>query len=633
MIKQWWFNIKVKARLTVFITLFISLIISGFIFWSLTFVQKNSILINNRFCKDLGNLFISKILDNIQFNDEQKLVNILEEMYLKISSLKYIVFFRVDGSLLFSVPAYGKQLNSILDLHPNLFEEKSQDFLFNTLLVKSQYLLHDNITQVIVPLVKNGKKLGSIDLGINLNIYNHLSSSFIYQISIFIFICIWLIVIMAFIFNSFKIIKPMKELLVGIQNISLGKFNQRIQLMFDSEFYELIRSFNDMTERLEYYEKKNIEKLTLEKNKWEFIVSTIADGVILVDEELRVLFANKIAIKAFDWIKIDIIGKFIANYLPLHVNQALLPIFNNLVQVNCFNSLNNHTEEICIHINYSSNKIFRFLLTVVWDKKGKILTGISIIMKDISREIQLNEAKNIFISNVSHELRTPLCNIGSFLETLLDYNSSLNVTQKKYFLTIANNETKRLTFLVNDILDLSRLESEFDYTFIHVDLLQILYGVIKTSQLIAEKNGIKLILEIDPVVKFVWGNESLLFQVISNLVSNAIKFTGQYGQIILRAYSLLSLSISYKVNELSYSSIDIIRVEIIDEGIGIDKRDQKIIFDRFVRIEENVHTLQGTGLGLSIVKNILIKHNAKLLLKSNLYVGTSLCFDLFILNI
>nr|QCI06479.1 Drug sensory protein A [Erythroglossum lusitanicum] len=633
MIKQWWFNIKVKARLTVLITSFISLIISGFIFWSLTFVQKNSILINNRFCKDLGTLFIAKILDNIQFNDEQKLVNILEEMYLKTSSLKYIIFFRVDGSLLFSIPSYSDQLNSIMDLHPKLFQEKSQDFLFNTLLVKSQDFLHDNITQVIVPLVKNGKKLGSVDLGINLNIYDNLSSYFIYQITILVFICIWLIVIMTFIFNSFTITEIIKKLLIAIKNISLGKFNQRIELIFDSEFNELIRSFNDMIERLEYYEKTNIEKITLEKNKWEFIVSTIADGVILIDQELRVLFANTIAIKSFDWTNLDIIGKFIGNYLPLHINQALLPIFNNLVQVNCFDRLNNHTEEICIRINYNSNKIFRFLLTVVWDKQGRILTGISIIMKNISREIQLNEAKNIFISNVSHELRTPLCNIGSFLETLLDYNSSLNVAQKKYFLTIANNETKRLTFLVNDILDLSRLESEFDYTFINVDLLQILYAVIKTSQLIAEKNNIQLILEIDPLVKFVWGNESLLFQVISNLISNAIKFTGQYGQIVLRAYVLLSLSISYKINELSYSSIDMIRVEIIDEGIGIDKRDQKIIFDRFVRVEENVHTLQGTGLGLSIVKSILIKHNAKLILKSNLYVGTSLCFDLLVLNI
>nr|QCI05594.1 Drug sensory protein A [Cryptopleura ramosa] len=632
MFTQWWSNIQIKTRFIVLITLITSLIITGLIFWSLTFVQKNSILINNRLYKDLGTVFVSQILDNIEFHNDQKIVNILEKIYLKTASIKYIMFCRVDGSLLLSLPAYSNQINACLALDSPLITAKSQDFLFNTLLVKYQYLLRDNIIQIIVPLIKHGNKFGSVNLGINLNIYNSLSAYFIYQVSIFIFVCIWLIVIMAFIFNSLTIMEPTKKLLFAIQNISLGKFHQRIQLMFDNEFNELILSFNDMAERLEYYEKKNIEKLTLEKNKWESILSTITDGAILVDAELRLLFVNQIAIKTFDWINLDITGKAIVNYLPLHVSRALLPIFNSLVKFNCFDNLINQTEEVCIHINYNSNKIFRFLLTPILDKNNKVLLGIAITIQDISREIQLNDAKNIFIGNVSHELRTPLCNIGSFLETLLDYNNSLNVTQKKYFLTIANNETKRLACLVNDILDLSRLESEFDYSFIKVDLVQILCGVAKTSQLIAEKNYIKLLVEIDPFVQFVFGNESLLFQVISNLVSNSIKFTSQYGYIVLRAYLLISLSVSTASNDVSFTSIDIIRVEIVDEGIGIDKRDQKVIFDRFVRVEEDVHTLQGTGLGLSIVKNILNKHNARLILTSNLSVGTSLCFDLFIIN-
>lgn len=632
MVIQWWSNTQVKTRFIVFISLIISLIISSLIFGSLNFVQKNLILINNHFCENLGTLFVSQILDHIDLYDDQKITNILEQLYLKTASIKYIMFFRVDGSLLFSLPAYNDQVNLVSESDSYFFQEQFQDLLFNTLFVKYKYLLFDNITQIIVPLIKNGKQLGIINLGIHLNIYDNLSSYFIYQFSVFVFFYIFLIVTLSFIFYSFTVIEITQMLLFAIQNISLGKFNQRIQSIFNSEFNELILSFNDMAERLEYYEKKNIEKLTLEKNKWKSILCTIADGAILVDAELRLLFANQIAIKAFDWSNLDITGKVIKNYLPLHVNKALLPIFNNLVAINCFNCISNNTGKICININSNSNKIFRFLLTPILDKNSEILVGIAIIMQDISKEINLNEAKNIFIGNVSHELRTPLCNISSFLETLLDYNNSLNVTQKKYFLTIANNETKRLASLVNDILDLSRLESEFDYMFIKVDVVQILCNVVKTSQIIAKKNYIQLVLEIDPCVRFVFANESLLFQVISNLVSNAMKFTNQYGQIVLRTYLLLSLSVSTSLNNVSFNSIDIIRVEIIDEGIGIDKRDQKIIFDRFVRVEEDVHTLQGTGLGLSIVKNILNKHNARLVLISNLSVGTSLCFDLFMIN-
>ena len=386
-----------------------------------------------------------------------------------------------------------------------------------------------------------------------------------------------------------------------------------------------------MIDRLEYYEKKNIDKITLEKNKLESNVSTITDGVILIDIELRLLFANTVAMKAFNWVNLDIIGYSICNHLPIHVVDSLLPIFNNFVKSTYLDHLNHETDEVCINFNYDSDKVFRFLLTPVIDTKSTILTGIAIIVQDISREVQLNKAKTQFISNVSHELRTPLCNIGSFLETLLDYSDSLNEKQKKQFLEIANSETQRLARLVNDILDLSRLESTFKYDLSSIDLIQLLNYVLNTSQLIANKHKIKLILEIEPTISCVLAHESSLLQVISNLLTNAIKFTNNYGQIILRVYSIVSLPMSVPSSVLlnQQQSINLIRLEIIDEGIGIDVRDQKSIFDRFVRIEDNIHTLQGTGLGLSIVKNILKKYNTNIYLYSQLSVGTSFWFDLY----
>ena len=117
-------------------------------------------------------------------------------------------------------------------------------------------------------------------------------------------------------------------------------------------------------------------------------------------------------------------------------------------------------------------------------------------------------------------------------------------------------------------------------------------------------------------------------QVISNLLSNAIKFTNDNGQIIIRVYSVLSAPF----NQFSLRNkqvVTLIRIEIIDEGIGIDNIEQKVVFDRFVRIEDNIHTLRGTGLGLSIVKNILHKYETNIFLKSKLSVGTSLWFDLW----
>ena len=627
----WLSNINLKMRVVILIALIISLLLSSFTFWCFTFIQHDSLINNNRFCKDLGTLFAYNIVNLLEAKNDQHLASFIEEIYISTSSIKYILFFNSDGSLLFSLPIHKTNIQEILQLHQNLFQLETQSFLFNIPLIQNNILLNDNITSIILPLNKNGQHLGSLSVGISSNSSIISSSIFIRNISILIFVSIWFLVLVFIAFYFISIYDPINQLLYGIKNISSGNFTHRLTINSVNEWSSLMISFNEMVERLEYYEIKNIDKLKLEKNKLESIVSTIADGVILIDLELRLIFANKVAIKAFNWINVDIIGRSICNHLPLHVIESLLPIFNNLVQCTCLEYLNEKTDSICINFDYDSKKVFRFLFTAIIDNKSHIITGIAIIVQDISRETQLNKAKTQFMSNVSHELRTPLCNIGSFLETLLDYSDSLSDTQKNQFLKIANSETQRLSRLVNDILDLSRLESTFKYNLSKIDLIHILRYVLNTSQIIAKKHNIKLILEVEPNISFVFGHENSLLQVVSNLLTNAIKFTNNSGQIVLRVYSTISLSYSvYSNTSLNSSdSINIIRIEIIDEGIGIDIRDQKSIFDRFVRIEDNIHTLQGTGLGLSIVKNILKKHDTNIYLYSQLSVGTSVWFDLY----
>nr|QCI08985.1 Drug sensory protein A [Inkyuleea mariana] len=627
-LSKWWIDINLKTRLIVLITLAISVFMSSLTFWTLNIIQQESRITDNLFCKDLSILFTSNIINSIDFNNKKQLASFVETIYLSTSSIRYILFFNIDGSLFFSLPVYGNQIQDVLQLHQNLFQLDTQDFLFNTPLIQYSSLFNDNITDIIIPLIKNDQNLGSLDLGINSNSTVTSSSILIRNVSIAIFVSIWFMFIIGATFNAFMMNEPIKQLLSGMQNMSSGNFNKRINLDCDGNFRNLIISFNQMAERLEYYEKKIIDDLTSEKNKLETIISTITDGTILVDTELRLLFVNRIAIKSFNWINLDIIGQSICNYFPLHVNDALLPILNNLVKSNYLDSSINQIEEFSIDFDYNSKKSFRFLLTTVLDRHSGILTGIAIIIQDISKEVLLNEAKNQFIGNVSHELRTPLCNIRSFLETLLDYNDSLNDQQKVKFLMIANSETKRLSTLVNDILDLSRLESKFDYSLTNIDLIDIINCVIRTSQLVAKKNNIDLIIEVDPQITGVLGHESSLLQVLSNLLSNAIKFTNIYGQIVLRVYSLISIPLTIKSQFFYQHSFSVVRIEIIDEGIGIDKRDQKGIFDRFIRIEDNVHTLPGTGLGLSIVQNILNKHNTQIIVQSELSVGTSLSFDL-----
>lgn len=242
-------------------------------------------------------------------------------------------------------------------------------------------------------------------------------------------------------------------------------------------------------------------------------------------------------------------------------------------------------------------------------------------VQDITREVELNEAKSQFISNVSHELRTPLFNIKSFIETLSEFGEDLTETERKEFLETANHETDRLTRLVNDVLDLSRLESSKTYHLSGVDLSQLIEQTLRTYQLNAKDKELVLKKEVEPNLPLVLGHYDLLLQVMTNLVGNGLKFTTPGGIIMIRAYH-------FKTKSKQFNDKFCVRVEISDTGIGIATEDQAAIFDRFFRVENRVHTLEGTGLGLSIVKNIIDKHHSQIHLISEVGIGTTFWFDL-----
>nr|YP_010904009.1 drug sensory protein A [Caulacanthus ustulatus]WCH57260.1 drug sensory protein A [Caulacanthus ustulatus] len=627
-IVKWRSDIRLKKGLMVLMILVVALIMSGLTFGSLTIMQEDAIITDTRFCKDLGVLFASNILEFVETGGNQELASFVEKIYLNNSSIRYILLYDIDGNLFFELPVYTYKIQNLLQVHKSLFQPENQNFLFEIPLIKYNANFNNNIIDITIPLTNNGINLGTLNLGIDASSILTSSSKLIINISVAIFVSIWLMVIIGISFNILMITEPIKKLLIGLKNIASGNFNQQINLNYDSELSDLIISFNEMAEKLNSYEEKNVDQLMLEKMKLETIVSTIADGAILVDTELRLLFVNKIALKVFNWSNVDIIGKFICQYFPLHVSEALLPVLNNLVKSNYLYNHECETKEVCINFDYGSKKIFRFLLTTVLEKRSNVLTGVAIIIQDISREVKLNDAKNQFIANVSHELRTPLFNIGLFLETLLDYHDSLSKKQKIHFLNIANNETKRLSTLVNDILDLSRLDSNNEYVLTSINIFEIINDAVKASKLIANYSHIRIVIEFDRRIKRVRAHKGSLLQVLVNLISNSIKFTSIKGNIVLRVYLVTSLFLrKLKTNNVDKYS-EVVRIEVIDEGIGVDYRDRKNIFDRFVRIENHVHTCEGTGLGLSIVKHILNQYGTKIVLKSNLLVGTSLYFDL-----
>jgi two-component system, OmpR family, sensor histidine kinase NblS len=421
-------------------------------------------------------------------------------------------------------------------------------------------------------------------------------------------------VILGAVFNALTVTKPIKELLNGVENIAQGNFKQRVDSPLSGEFKALMNGFNVMADQLERYEEQNIEELTAEKAKLDTLVSTIADGAVLLDPDLHIVLANAAAQRIFHWEGQAITGIKAIDCLPQVVKETIARPLQQMASGDA-------TESAEFQIVLSEPKrTIRVLLNSVLGSDRAIAKGIALTIQDITREAELNEAKGQFISNISHELRTPLFNIKSFIETLYEYGDALEPAQQREFLETANRETDRLTRLVNDVLDLSRLESGKAYAFDAVELHQAIDQTLRTYQLNARDKGIELRQELAPNLPNVWGNYDLILQVFANLIGNALKFTTSEGVVTIRAYPLAQCDLA--------TQSQMLRVEIADTGIGIDTEDQSGVFERFFRAENRVHTLEGTGLGLSIVRNILDKHGSHIQLVSEVGVGTTFWFDL-----
>lgn len=623
-------------------TLVVSLVMSGLTFWAVNTIQQDARISDTRFGRDLGILLATNVAPSIAEEDLTEVARFSSRLYNSTSSVRYLLYADEEGQIFFGIPYSEAAVQNSLTIqrHIELPESYAKDS--NIPMVRQHLTPDGEVTDVFVPLHYEGKYLGVLALGINPNPTVVASSNLTRDVTIAVFVSIWTMVILGAVFNALTITKPIKELLVGVKNIAAGNFKQRIDLPLGGELGELIYNFNEMAERLERYEAQNIEELTAEKAKLETLMSTIADGAVLLDPHLQVILANPTARRIFAWEEEEAIGKSVLHLLPAQVTVKLTrPLYQMAAGETMSDDNAPHRHAIAdspkeqeggeyrITLTEPTKRTIRILLTQVLDRaplRGypgdrENVKGIAMTVQDITREVELNEAKGQFISNVSHELRTPLFNIKSFIETLYEYGEDLTSEERQEFLHTANNETDRLARLVNDVLDLSRLESSNTYHLEAVEIARPIEQTLRAHQLNAKDKGIELSQEVESNLPFVLGHYDLLLQVLANLVGNALKFTESGGRVVVRAYRIASKGTIPKPS-------DKVRIEVSDTGSGIAPDDREAIFERFYRVENRVHTLEGTGLGLSIVRNIIDKHHTQIHLVSELGVGTTFWFDL-----
>ncbi len=617
-IAHWWADFTLQTKLLAAATLVVSLIMSGLTFWAVNTIQQDARTNDTRFGSDLGLLLASNVAPLVAENNLTEVAQFSQRFYSNTSSVRYMLYADEAGQIFFGIPFWQPEVQTSLSIARRINLPDNYAANSEIPMVRQHVSPDGEVTDVFIPLLHEGRYLGVLAIGTNPNPTVVASSNLTRDVTIAVFVSIWVMVILGAVSNALMITQPIKELSTGVKNIAAGNFKQRIDLPLSGELGELIFSFNEMAEKLESYDEQNIDELTAEKAKLETLVSTIADGAVLLDADLQVILVNPTARRIFGWEGAEVVGINILNQLPLAVKVELSrPLYQ-------IASGERDSAEFRLTLSEPSDRTIRILLTTVVSQQRESIKGIAITIQDITREVELNEAKSQFISNVSHELRTPLFNIKTHIETLHDYGEELTETERREFLETANNETDRLARLVNDVLDLSRLESCRIYHFDSVDLSQAVEQTLRTYQLNARDKRIELVQEISRDLPSVLGNYDLLLQVFTNLVGNALKFTQQGGMVAIRAYLLPTTAI----NEHLHTSANQIRIEVSDTGIGIDTEDQQAIFDRFFRVENRVHTLEGTGLGLSIVRNIVDKHHSAVHLVSEVGIGTTFWFDL-----
>jgi two-component system sensor histidine kinase NblS len=640
-INHWWYEFTLQTKLLAVATLVVSLFMSGLTFWAVNTIQQDARLNDTRFGRDLGLLLASNVTPLIAEQNLTEVAQFSQRFYSSTSSVRYMLYADETGKIFFGIPFWEPEVENSLTIKRKIQLPEDYPGDDDQPMVRQHNTPDGLVTDVFIPLMEDKKYLGVLAIGINPNPTAVISSNFTRDVTIAVFITIWVMVILAGVINALTITKPIKELLVGVKQIAAGNFKQRIDLPLGGELGELIFSFNEMAERLERYEEQNIEELTAEKAKLETLVSTIADGAVLIDNNMQVILVNPTARRIFAWEGVDVVGKNVLHNLPQSVQMEITRTLYEMAAGEC------ESAEFRIPLNQPTKRTIRILLTTVLNLQRESIKGIAITVQDITREVELNEAKSQFISNISHELRTPLFNIKTYIETLHDYGEDLGADERREFLETVNHETDRLTRLVNDVLDLSKLESGRTYNFDGVDLAQALEQTLRTYQLNAKDKGIELVQEVAPNLPLVMGNYDLLLQVFGNLIGNALKFTSAGGKVAIRAYQLNAqpnssfstadrnpIPTEHYINgtppEQNHRSQ--VRIEISDTGIGIAPEDQQAIFDRFFRVENRVHTLEGTGLGLSIVRNIMERHHSQVHLVSEVGVGTTFWFDLAVFD-
>lgn len=354
--------------------------------------------------------------------------------------------------------------------------------------------------------------------------------------------------------------------------------------------------YERLRKHLEELEKKISDSERERKNVFT-ILNNITDPIIIARGDGTITFAN---IAGRDITRPGVEGRKVFEIIE---NYVLLEMFEKALQTGELQS-----GDVALNVDAETRHYDAKIVPIKFDEESERYI---IVLHDTTKEKQLDKLRREFISNVSHELRTPLTSIHGYAEALLDDDLSNKELVRK-FLSVIESESARMTRLINDLLDLEKLESgDAKFIFGPVEMCHVMDRVYNILEPLAEDYGVELQIECDEP-KTVYGDLDRLVQLALNLVDNAVKYTS------------IKEAGEKKVVARCYEKENMIIFEVKDTGPGIPEDAQRRLFERFYRVDKaRSRKVGGTGLGLSIVKMIAEKHNAKVTFESKVGEGTT----------
>ncbi len=413
-----------------------------------------------------------------------------------------------------------------------------------------------------------------------------------------------------------RIARPILEVAQAADSIGRGEFDSEILIESDDEVGVLAEKFNEMRRNL----KTAVDKLRQEERKLTTIVENLGEGLIVVEPGGRVLYVNPVAERLLNLGRTAGYQNFITidpktgtiSWTKRLVGDGSTTAATKTVAMKVLSASQREMKQhqtMIAEIRVGENRIndetrvLRIIVSQFVDERNNV-AGVVYVFDDITHEHEIEQMKSEFVSLVSHELRTPLTSIIGFISLILDGKTG-KINQKQYeSLSRAHRQSKRLAELINDLLDVSRIEAgRIEMIREQVRIDGIAERRIEELRPQADEKAIRLLLEAELDLPLLIADADRIGQVFINLIGNAIKFTPNGGKVTVR----ISKSLQNR------SPMDGVHVEIIDTGLGIPAEEREKVFDKFQQLRSTRTQHQGgTGLGLSIASGIIEAHGGKI---------------------